>query len=105
MFTTIEPSKGVKQCLQSDKRTEGVKCCLQPDSKCLPSMIAKPSHHTVKMIVLKNKETPDRIQDKDMVINFIIHLRLGYLTVLRDQLNLMKTVYHQRECRELLEIV
>ena len=43
------------------------------------------------MIVLKNKETPDRIQDKDMVINFIIHLRLGYQTVLRDQLNLMKT--------------
>ena len=26
MFTTIEPSKGVKQCLESDKRTEGVKC-------------------------------------------------------------------------------
>ena len=48
MFTTIEPSKGVKQCLESDKRTEGVKCCLQPDSECLPSMIAKPSHHSVQ---------------------------------------------------------
>ena len=105
MFTTIGPSKGVKQCLESDKRTEGVKCCLQPDSKWLPSMIVKPSHHSVQNDVLKKKETPDRIQEKDMVINFIIHLRLGYQTVLRDQLSLMKTVYHQRECGELLEIV
>ena len=48
MFTTIEPSKGVKQCLESDKRTEGVKCCLQSDSECLPSMIVKHSHHSVQ---------------------------------------------------------
>ena len=48
MFTTIEPSKGVKHCLESDKRTEGVKCCLQPDNKCLPSMIVKPSHYSVQ---------------------------------------------------------
>ena len=58
-----------------------------------------------KMIVLMYKEISDKIQNKDVVKSFIMLLRLGYQIVLRDQCNLMKTVDHQKECGELLEIV
>ena len=47
MFTTIDPSKGVKQCLESDKRSEGVKRYLESDSECLPSKIRKHSHDSI----------------------------------------------------------
>ena len=48
MFTTVKQSKGVKQCLQSHKRSEGVKWFLQSDSECLPSKIRKHSHAFVQ---------------------------------------------------------
>ena len=41
IFTTVKQSKGVKQCLQSHKRSEDVKWFLQSDSECLPSKIRK----------------------------------------------------------------
>ena len=38
-----------------------------------------------KMIVLMSKETSDKIQNKDVVISFIMLLMLGYQIVPRDQ--------------------
>ena len=84
MFTTIDPSKGVKQCLESDKkRSEGVKWFLQSDSECLPSKIRKHSHAFVQDDCIEVQR--DIGQNSKQGCGFIMVLMLQYLIIPRDQ--------------------
>ena len=86
MFTTIEQSSGVKQCLQSHVRDLKVlNCVYNQIANVCPPRLGNIHMILFKMIVLKKKDTSNTIHNKDVVISFIMHLSLEYQIVLRDQ--------------------